>query len=104
MIWIEKNIRHGSTICREEYTPPIQSKNYKVAHVGFLGLTKYRLDYFDYIIASSEAYERFVTNEKIYPVQAQKYREIFSKYKLIKEFIPDNKKTGGPVIRIYKTQ
>ena len=103
-IWIERNIPHGSKIGREHYTPPIESQNYRVTYLGYFGLITKRLNNFDYIIASSDDYARFVTNEKRYPSQAQKYKEIFSKYELIKEFTPDKKKMTGPVIRIYKIQ
>lgn len=104
MVWVEKNIPRGSKIVREEYTPPISGRNYRVKFAGFLGTSEQNFDGFDYIVASSGSYGRFITNEKKYPEQAQKYKEIFSKYKLIKEFSADNKEMSGPVIRIYKTR
>lgn len=101
-IWIEKNIPDGAKIGREHYTPPIDTKKYKVTYLGLFGLMRKEIKDFDYIIASGRDYNRFFRDEERYPYEAQKYKEIFSKYKLIKEFVPDNKKTSGPVIRIYK--
>ncbi len=101
-IWVEKNIPPGSIIGREEYTPPISPRRYRVVFLGFLASTEYEVDQFDYIILSSNSYERFIVDEQRYPHQAQKYKDVFSNYKLIKEFAPDNKTAGGPVIRIYK--
>jgi riboflavin transporter FmnP len=101
-VWIEQNIPAGSSIGREHYTPPVDTKSYRVSYLGFHGLKNARLDDFDYIIASSGDYERFFRDEKRYPAEVQKYRQIHSKYKLVKEFVPDNKHVTGPVIRIYK--
>jgi hypothetical protein len=101
-IWVEKNIPRGSTIGREEYTPPVKSRYHRIVYLGFLALTKYKVDQFDYIVLSSYAYDRFLTDEERYPRHAQKYKDFFSEYELIKEFIPDNKNIGGPVIKIYK--
>jgi hypothetical protein len=101
-IWIEENIPPGAIIAREHYTPPVDNKRFKVDDLGFCGLIKTSLDGYDYIIASSSDYSRFFNDEKRYPVQSKKYKEIFSKYELVKEFVPDYIKAGGPRISIYK--
>ena len=101
-LWIEENIPTGARIAREHYTPPVDNKTFKVNDLGYYGLIKASLDSYDYIIASSSDYNRFLNDEKRYPVQSKKYKEIFSKYELVKEFVPDNIKVGGPRISIYK--
>jgi 4-amino-4-deoxy-L-arabinose transferase-like glycosyltransferase len=101
-IWIEENIPAGAIIAREHYTPPIDNKRFKVTYLGYYGLIKASLDGYDYIIASSLDYYRFFKGEKRYPVKSRKYKEIFSKYELVKEFVPDNIKVSGPRISIYK--
>ncbi len=101
--WIEENLPRGAEIGREHYTPPVDPRRYKVAYLGYFGLIKHRLDGFDYVIASSKDYRRFLNNEKQYPDEARKYKEVFSKYTLVREFVPD-KNTAGPVIRIYRVR
>ncbi len=103
-VWIEKNIPHGVRIAREHFTPPIEEHLFEVTNVGLFGLKDISLNDFDYIIASSLDYGRFIEDATRYPLEAKKYREIFHKFKLIREFIPDNKTTGGPVIRVYRVR
>ncbi|MFH1995365.1 MAG: glycosyltransferase family 39 protein [Candidatus Omnitrophota bacterium] len=103
-LWIEKNLPAGSRIGREHYTPPVDPARFKVAYLGYFGLLKARISDFDYIIASSTDYGRFVQNKKKYPAEAARYEEIFTKYPLVKEFKFDNKTITGPVIRIYKVR
>jgi len=103
-IWIEENLPAGARIAREHYTPPIDPRKFKVTYLGLFGLIKNRLDFYDYIIASSSDYSRFLKDEARYPDEAARYKGIFSAYALVKEFVADNKTIGGPTIRIYKVR
>lgn len=102
-LWIENNIPPGSRIGREHYTPPVDPKQFQVSYLGMIGLIRSNLWSFDFVIASSGDYDRFMKDEKRYPAEAQTYKQIFSTYKLIKEFAPD-KDMSGPIIRLYKVR
>ncbi|MFC1577115.1 ArnT family glycosyltransferase [Candidatus Omnitrophota bacterium] len=103
-VWIEENLPLGSKIGREHYTPPVSPAKFEVVYLGYFGLLKGGIEKYDYVIASNTDYARFVNNPKRYPAEARRYNEIFSKYELIKEFVPDKKNTSGPVIRVFKVR
>jgi len=101
-IWIDENLPAGSRIAREFYTPPIDAKRFDVVEVGYWGLIRApELERYDYLIASSEDFGRFVNHADRYPEQAAAYHRIFSRYDLVKTFKGDWRTSTGPEIRIY---
>jgi hypothetical protein len=95
-------------IAREYYTPPIEdySTNYLVTKFGLGDVVgpgkKDVLANQDYVILSSQVYNRYINYPKKYPEMAERYNRFFKEHELVKEFLPDWKMTGGPTIRIYK--
>lgn len=101
-VWIDENLPAGSRIAREFYTPPIDPKRFDVVEVGYWGLIRTpQIEQYDYLIASSDDFGRFVNHADRYPEQAAAYQRIFSRYALVKKFTADWLSSTGPEIRVY---
>ncbi len=104
-LWIEDNLPKGASIAMDHYTPPVDKTKFRVKNLPFIGLIRTsNLDTYDYLIASSGDYGRFLYDPNRYPDEARRYKEIFRKYKLIKVFRSADKTLSGPIISIYKTK
>lgn len=102
-VWIEENLPAGSKIAREFYTPPIDPERFDVVEVGYWGLIRTpQIEQYDYLIASSDDFARFVNRADRYPEQAAAYQRIFARYELVKTFAGDWRTSTGPEIRIYR--
>lgn len=107
--WVEENIEKGSAIVKEEYTPDFSAEDYVVFELPLSALYPestepfYNLQWytdFDYIIVSSEVYQRYKNEPGNYPVHTLFYRDLDEYSKLIKEF--DDLSGSGPQLRIYE--
>jgi 4-amino-4-deoxy-L-arabinose transferase-like glycosyltransferase len=103
--WVEENLPPGSGIGREHYTPPIEkyTDQFQVVYLGYFALVSNpeKINSLDYMILSSFDYARFTDNPDKYPYEAQVYNTFFTRNTLVKEFVPDGERLGGPTIRIY---
>ncbi|GBD25328.1 hypothetical protein HRbin30_00646 [bacterium HR30] len=96
--WIESNIPAGAHIAREEYTPQVSGKRYRVTYVQVLGTRPYAWylgSEVDYLVASSLIYERY----RDHPTLGEFYRFAFERLPLVAEFRPEAN-TTGPTVRI----
>lgn len=104
--WIQENLPYGAIIGREHYTPPIEeyTNRFKVTPFGHFGVVKnYNyLSLMDYVVVSDADYDRFISNSKQYPFEAQAYTNFFANHERIKEFNGDGKTLSGPRISIYR--
>ena len=98
--WIEQNLPKGSKILRESFTPELSNEFKSVTNCGMIGKMTNQLNVFDYFILSSMNYSRILEDSTREDFK-KNYLEIFSKYKLLKEFIPDGNNSTGPTIKIY---
>lgn len=103
-LWLDANIPRQSKIATEFYTPHPDRTKFVVVNYGVCGLLKADLKKFDYFIASSRDYGRFFNKKKQYPKETAMYHDLFNQHILIKEFVPDNKTSSGPVIKIFMVQ
>jgi 4-amino-4-deoxy-L-arabinose transferase-like glycosyltransferase len=102
-VWIEENLPAGSRIAREFYTPPIDANRFEVAEVGYWGLIRTpEIEQYDFLIASSDDFGRFVNQPARYPEEASAYHRIFARYELVRTFAGDWRTSTGPEIRIYR--
>ncbi len=104
--WIQENVPSGTRIGREHYTPPIEefTDRYDVEYLGYFAVANKprEIARLDYMVVSSQDYERYVSRPDDYPRQAKAYNDFFARNELVKEFVPDQRTLGGPTIRIYK--
>jgi hypothetical protein len=101
--WIEEHLPAGARIAREFYTPSIDAKKFQVDEVGYWGLIRTpQIEQYDYLIASSDDFARFVDHADRYPEQAAAYYRIFDRYELVKTFVGDWRTSTGPEIRVYR--
>jgi tetratricopeptide (TPR) repeat protein/4-amino-4-deoxy-L-arabinose transferase-like glycosyltransferase len=107
--WVEENIERGSAIVKEEYTPDFSAGDYVVFELPLSALYPkstepfYNLQWysdFDYVIISSEVYQRYKNEPGNYQVHTLFYRDLDEYGELVKEF--DDLSGSGPQIRIYK--
>jgi len=98
--WIEKNLPKDSKILRENYTPELSNEFKNVTNCGMIGKMTDKLDVYDYFILSSMNYSRILADSTRAEFK-KNYLEIFLKYELLKEFIPDGNNSTGPTIKIY---
>jgi len=99
-VWIETNLPEGSRIAREHYTPPLDETRFEVTPLGYHGLAKHPTGGYDYLIASSDDYGRFLDAPERYPQRAAAYTELFEKHTLVTEFTSEHDTTNGPTIRV----
>ena len=102
-LWIDENLPAGARIAREFYTPPVDPDKFRVDEVGYWGLIRTpQIEQYDYLIASSDDFARFVDHADRYPEQAAAYYRIFDRYELVKKFAGDWRTSTGPEIRVYR--
>jgi hypothetical protein len=101
--WIEENLPAGAKIGREHYTPAVDPERFRVDELGFFGLIRTpNLKQYEYLIASSGDFGRYVNHPERYPREAHAYMNVFGRWDLLKTFQEDWTTTTGPEIRIYK--
>jgi hypothetical protein len=102
--WIETNLPQGARIAREFYTPPLDPERFDVEPLGYFGLAKTdNLERFDYLVASSGDFGRFVMAPENYPDMFEKYSAVFQRYPAIKVIRAVPLETTGPTIRVLAT-
>lgn len=104
--WIRENVPRGASIAKESYTPNFPPGEYEVLHRRFVTrLSMPELRRFDYVLVANAAYIRFQNPAALTrPHQrqmAERYREIFQSFELVKEWVPTDVRTG-PVLRLYR--
>ena len=101
--WIDAHIPSGAHIAMEFYTPRPSQTKFTIKKLGCCGLYNHRdtIGEYEYIVTSSEDYGRFFNAGARYPRQTAFYRDMFARYRPIKEFKPVPGVTGGPVIKIF---
>jgi 4-amino-4-deoxy-L-arabinose transferase-like glycosyltransferase len=104
--WIQNHIPRGSTIARENYTPPIEhfSKNFNVIYLGVSGAYRHASmidSSVDYIILSSGDYSRFFDGTGRYADQIKYYSDLFNHHQLVFEINPESGISTGPTILIF---
>ena len=106
LLWIDQNLPRYASIGREHYTPPIEkyTDRFVVTYLGFFGAIRNpeRLAALDYVIVSSEDYERFLIRRSRFPNESQAYLDFFSQHELVREFVPDQRTVSGPRISIFR--
>lgn len=102
--WVEDHLPRGSHIVREEYTPQVDGKTYRVTFVQVAGTRPYSWylsEKVDYLILSSNIYDRFRGSSPQAAAIAQFYEFVFGSLPLLAEFTPGAGR-AGPTIRIYE--
>ncbi len=102
--WIEANVPAGTTIAREEYTPQVDGRKYRVLYVQVAGTAPYSWylrNEVDYLVLSSNIYGRFWHSRAGEAEVAAFYTFVFQSLPLAAEFVPGQGRTG-PTIRIYE--
>ena len=104
--WIAAHLPPGSAIVQEQYTPQLGSA-FATRHPRFasrLTPEELRDPRHDFVFLSSEAYERFFrADDPANPERdaPRRYREIFTRYEKVREWIP-GRDQDGPRLSLYK--
>jgi len=122
--WVETHIKPGSTLAVEPYTPPLVSRSrlhyfagtgHKPAYYRLVRLPlplpgakdgRHSLAFLrhrdvQYVIVSSEVYQRVMAAPQVYPRQVTFYERLAEKARLIKRFAPGSGERG-PTILVYR--
>jgi hypothetical protein len=104
--WMWENLPPGSHLIEEAYTPRIGPSYYFPSRRPrfAIRLTREELHdpLYDFLFLASGAYRRFLPPQNVdNPVAAQRYREIFASFDLVREF-EQHWLRRGPVIRVYR--
>ncbi|MEE8522528.1 MAG: glycosyltransferase family 39 protein [Thermoanaerobaculia bacterium] len=107
--WVKENLPPGSFFLAENYTPNLGSRwQYPVSRPRFViryTREQVRDPRHDFLFVASDSYQRFLEPENLdrteYEVAAERYREIFDTFELVREFAPQGLQ-AGPVLRLYK--
>lgn len=122
--WVETHIKPGTTVAVEPYSPPLVSRSrssfftaagHQRAYYRLVRLPlplpgardwRHRVAFLrsrdvQYVIVSSEVYERVLAAPLVYPRQVAFYERLAEKARLIKRFAPGPGERG-PTILIYR--
>lgn len=103
--WVIANLPRGTRITTEWYGPPLEGAlGYTVAgtfSIGRPGAAKYFADGADYVVVSSDVYDRFFREPDRYPAEITAYASLFRSDNLAASF-EGSEFRGGPDIRIYR--
>jgi Dolichyl-phosphate-mannose-protein mannosyltransferase len=101
--WVEQNIPPHARIVVEPYAGYVSRQRYVLKAVGdFVKLdVRWLRRREDYLIFSSNTFDRYTSNPTRYPTEAHLYQTFFSEFELLKAF--DDKRGGGD-IRVYRTR
>ncbi len=98
--WINDNLEPGARIVVEAYAPYLDATVFDITAFNNLAENPtewYVAQGFDYLIAASGMYGRYLNDQERYPDEAQRYNALFATFQRIKVF--DN---GFNEIRIYR--
>jgi hypothetical protein len=102
--WIIDNLPPGARIAGETYTAPLTGTNFRYSEEFSLfqrnTLDGYRGAGVEYIVASSNMYDRYYADPDLYAGIIEQYDALFAEEQL-EEFRPGDTR-GGPTIRIYE--
>jgi 4-amino-4-deoxy-L-arabinose transferase-like glycosyltransferase len=103
--WIINNLPPESRIAQEWYTAPLDDTVFKT-YIQFSlasdrNLKDYYLEGFEYLMVSSDIYDRYLEEPERYADEVNFYNTLFTESTFVKIFEPSNF-MGGPTIRIYK--
>lgn len=102
--WIIDNLPAGARVTGEWYTAPLTgtSFHYSMPFSLFQSntLDTYKTEGVQYVVASSDIYDRYYAEPELYATIVERYDVLFAE-ELIQEFRPGITR-GGPTIRIYE--
>jgi len=102
--WLVRNLPGGSKIAQESYGALLAGTSFVMAEEGALPaahtLAEYREAGYQYLIASSYMYERYLAEPSRYVREATFYHDLFSRGRLIQQF-EGSLTSSGPTIRVY---
>jgi hypothetical protein len=102
--WIRANLPKGSSVAREFGTPGLEGSGLEVTELGPHGLIRgVPLGEFDFLVASSADYARFVNRPDLYPQQAKEYEEKLAYFAELARFRSVPGVASGPTIRVLAT-
>lgn len=107
--WLSGHLPPGSFLVQEQYTPLVVPEPLyparKPRFAARLELPVLRDPRHDYLLLSSEAYQRFFDQDNLERLandaMAARYREIFATWPLVREWVPGTLQ-DGPTIRLYR--
>jgi hypothetical protein len=56
----------------------------------------------DFMVVSSDDYQRFLDNSDRYPDEASAYNRFFAEHKLVYRLVADAGRLNGPTISVYR--
>ncbi len=120
--WILQHLPPGSKIAQEWYTAPLRSEDFigyeavgKITRSSPDGeyivfscfalaqnrtLDAYHHDGYDYLVVSSQMYDRFLAEPERYADETAFYQRLFRETVIVQEFLP-SAYNDGPIIHIY---
>lgn len=105
--WIIENLPPGSRIAQDTYSAPLHGTNFYVFEPLSIAEARELNDYYSedyqYLVISSQIYNRFFAEPDRYPAEVSFYNELLNDGVLLQQFEPNNFQ-GGPIISIYDIQ
>lgn len=104
--WIIENIPADTRIAGELYTAPLQGTHFRYSQEFSLfqshTLDSYQAQGVEYIVTSSNIYDRYYAEPERYATIIERYDALFSG-ELVKEFRPSDTR-GGPTVSLYRLE
>lgn len=107
--WMVEHLPPGSHILQESYGAPLGGTTFVEEAIRAVpdaipaggDLDSLRERGYDYVVASSDIYNRFFAEAERYPSEVAFYERLFTGGSLVQEFAPTWRESG-PVLRIYQ--
>ena len=104
--WIDRNLPHGSSIAREDYTPFVSGSKFRCTYIGICGSAYFDADSarragYDFIMTAS--HDRFFSRPAQYGREIRNYEEQLRQFTCVKRFDP-GKRYRGTAITILKVR
>jgi 4-amino-4-deoxy-L-arabinose transferase-like glycosyltransferase len=105
--WFAANVPDGAVVGSEWYTGMYWSQTIQLVEEPSLALQpvqRFRDAGAQYLVASSDVYDRFFKEPARYPEVVRAYQEIFDTLPLVQEFRPDPWRHPGPTIKVFRLE
>ncbi len=102
--WLEENLPDGVVIAREAYTPDLRGLDCREVYqyrLSYKPLEWYRSVGVQYVLTSSQNYNRYFAEPQRYLQQVSFYRRLFDEGELLVELSPSALRAPGHVFRVY---
>jgi len=103
--WMVRNLPQGARVLRESYTPRLSPEHFFLRKARFAARVpteEIEAENYGYVLLAANAYGRFLREElrteRHHDVMAERYREMFDRYREVRTFEPGRRRQGPHLV------